>query len=94
MLQTDANVRIGQPVDPMNLRPPALGDVKAIVAVALLLGVIGFALVEFPNLNLNFGFGADWECQRTGKGEPICIKKAPGMPGGPQSVPQHMGREK
>jgi len=47
MPQTDANVRIGQPVDPINLRPQALGDVKAIVAVALLLGAIGFALVEF-----------------------------------------------
>jgi hypothetical protein len=58
--------------------PLRLGDVLGIAFVLAILGVFVVLTVGFPNFSQqasNAGFGADWDCTRSGASEPICVKR-------------------
>ena len=47
--------------------------VGILIVVALAAAVLAAPLV--PYRSPNFGFGPEWDCQRPGSGEPVCVKK-------------------
>jgi hypothetical protein len=57
--------------------PDLAGNARTLLLLAILLGVVGAALILLPSPMRNFyaGFGPEWECTPQAKGEPTCIKK-------------------
>ena len=55
------------------------GDVIGILLMTVLLGVVLFVALFFPNLRgkSNFGFGPEWECTYVDEGDPFCVKSHP-----------------
>jgi hypothetical protein len=55
---------------------PTRGDVKGILFIVVLLGLMAFSFYWFPNSKPhNNGFGPDWDCTPVPNGQPICIRK-------------------
>jgi hypothetical protein len=51
------------------------GDVAGILLMAIVLAVLAFVLLFFPQREeQNFGFGPEWQCVRTEQGDPICVR--------------------
>jgi hypothetical protein len=59
----------------MHWRALAPKDVLAIAFGAALLALGAYAWLSFPASKTNYGFGPEWVCTPTGKGDPICFKK-------------------
>jgi hypothetical protein len=61
----------------MQLAPwvPKRGDVLGVVFGLVVLGLMAFIFVRYPNFRAATGFGPDWDCTSVPKGEPICVKK-------------------
>jgi hypothetical protein len=62
--------------------PPRRGDIAAVVlgvGLVFLIAVAVYVLGGPPSLRArtNWGFGQEWDCTSLGRGEPLCIKKAP-----------------
>ena len=60
--------------------PPSRGDVVGIVLGVLLVLLIVLYAVSGPlglRTRTNYGFGPEWNCTSLGRGEPLCVKKAP-----------------
>jgi hypothetical protein len=57
--------------------PDLAGNARTLLLVALLIGLLGAAMIYVPSSlqKSNAGFGPDWECTAQAKGEPICVKK-------------------
>jgi hypothetical protein len=58
--------------------PFGLGDFVGIAIALAVLGIFILLTVGYPKFSqqaTNAGFGADWDCTRTGSGEPVCIKR-------------------
>ena len=52
------------------------GDIAGILLMSVLLVVVLFVMLFFPDLGWksNFGFGPEWVCTWVGQGDPVCIK--------------------
>ena len=58
---------------------PTVKDILGFAFVAAIVIFVAFVTVRYPTLHetRNEGFGPDWDCTRTGSGEPVCVKKIP-----------------
>jgi len=58
----------------MHWRAVAPKDFLAIAFGAAILA-LAYAWLSFPAWKTNYGFGPEWICTPTGKGDPICAKE-------------------
>jgi hypothetical protein len=49
----------------------------ALASTFLLYYIVHPGVARPARLDANFGFGADWVCKDSGKGDPTCVKKQP-----------------
>jgi hypothetical protein len=63
----------------MNWRLWSRGDIAAIIIAVAILAAFLVLFIAFPNAGwrAHLGFGPNWDCTYPGKGDPVCIRRAP-----------------